>query len=137
MKRRTLLLVAVLAAAIVIAAVVLVIPRTVTETATVTISSESSPPWTAAFCVPEGTVFSYSWHTGDGSTVSVVLSRPATVGPPFVESGSQGNGSLYSTGITIFTVQNATAESVVVTFDLSYSATVNYLSSPVGHSGDC
>lgn len=138
MKRRTPILIAGVAVAFVVSvAFILLMPRTVTETSTVTLSSAENPPSQAFYCIPSGTIFTYAWHTNDGSRVTLLIERLGTLGPPIPQNGSEGNGSLYAGGGTGFTAQNLTSSSVEVIVDISYSATVNYLQSPPGHPGNC
>ena len=114
--------VAIALAVAIVLAILYTVPVGTPETVSFALTSDSSQPYLEFYCLPESTVFSFAWHTSDGSSVTVTIWSPGELIPyQYAHYGASGNGSLFSVPVEEFGAANVTASSVVVFVSLSFS----------------
>ena len=123
MKRwRAMTLALAVVVSVVTVAVVITHPFSMTRSVTLTLTAEQSPPWLDAYCLPGGTIFSFSWHSSDGSRVTLEIWSTGLLNPlQYQRSAVAGNGTLFYAEREVFAASNVTAQSVEIDVSLSFS----------------
>ena len=126
------------AAALLVLAGLATTTREVPVHAVVTLSPAQDPPWHSAYCLPSGTMFTYSWATSDGTPVTLQITSPDTLGPGFVTiHASNGSGRLFAGGTELFDARNLTSESVQIVVELDFVLEVPTLSTERPPASPC
>jgi hypothetical protein len=107
----------------------LVSQRGFAERATVVLSATQSPPYLAAYCVPDGTLVHFAWQTSDASSIRLqVWSTSLLIGSEYDQFAAAGNGAFYFYAPDYFSAGNETSSLVQVNVNLSFSVNGSYLS---------
>jgi hypothetical protein len=116
------------AVGVALAALALVQPRSYAETHAFELTAEQSPSWTQAYCVPDGTLVTFAWHTYDGTTVTVRIWSTGLIGPlQYLQTGPHGAGTRYFFGAEYFSAGFVVSPQVEVLVELSFSINGTYL----------
>ena len=114
-----------------VGAYVLTAPRSVEVRGSIVLSGDHSPPWEQRYCVPDGTLVTFYWHTSDGSEVTLSLWSNQRLQPLLYSySGNSGAGTTTFDSSVYFSLAHAPSPPTLVLVDLYYSVLETYVPGP-------